>query len=88
MPNGMALQTEHPRSIKVPLPCHPLQGLEKEKEEQRKLQGELAAQQKKVAAAEAEAEKVGAGRCGALAGLVGQALCLPLPALISRAPAA
>lgn len=45
----------------LPLPCRPPQGLEKEKEEQRKLQRELAAQQTKVATAEAAAEKVGAG---------------------------
>lgn len=40
-------------------PC-PTQNLDKEKEEQRKLQSELAEQKKAVAAAEAEAEKVGA----------------------------
>jgi len=37
------------------------QNLEKEKEEQRKLQSELAEQKKVGAAAEAEKEKVGAG---------------------------
>ena len=72
-----AIRHACPAPISCPL-CYllhprPTQNLDKEKEEQRKLHSELAEQKKAVAAAEAEAEKVGAA-LRRLEWLIGQVL--------------